>query len=272
MQLPTKSPAGFTLLEVLLAISITGFVLAAASTMVFSVSNIWMNRQESHFFEDHVDGVTEFIQSCFTNAGTEIALEGSDATADADANPDQPEDTPENGEEQNNGNNSNNAQAGKEGTGGGSSGQSLLRRTENPIGWAKPPGFATYRDPLVNFKLRDNPPLFVNTDNAPVMGIDAFLYFEKNEGLSLLWYSILQEEAEDEDDLRRTLVSPYIQAIRYVYWDERFERWEEEEEPQEEENDEYLLPRYLKLIFEYEGETMERTVSIPVPSTSALLF
>ena len=66
---------GFTLIEVLLAITITGFVLASATTLIVSISEIWANRQNSHFFGDHVDGVTEFLQARLSEAGTEIALD-----------------------------------------------------------------------------------------------------------------------------------------------------------------------------------------------------
>lgn len=268
---PRRPASAFTLLEVLLAISIAGFVLAAASTMIVSVSNIWSSRQESNFFEDHVDGVAEFIQACFTRAGTEIAL--SDSNSPSESGDDEQE-AAENEENRPEVSVSLNTPSGntRGRSGENASGASLLRRSEDPVGWAKPPGFGGYRDPLINFKLRDNPPLLIQPGNAPVMGIDAFLYFDRDEGLSLLWYSVLQEEVEDEGDLRRTPISPYVKEIRYIYWDERFERWEEEEAPQEGEEDEFLLPRFIKLIFEREGVTKVRTISIPVPSRSALLF
>ncbi len=273
----SSSPA-FTLLEVLLAITITGFVLAAATSLVVSVSNIWMNRQDSHFFEDHVDGVTEFIQSSFSEAGVEIALEGV-----RDSEPDDPQDGASDTDEQEDeveDSVTDRIETGGESSGersNGSSGQAasgLVRVVDNPIGWAKPPGFAAYRDPLLNFKLHTQPPLLVDPQNAPALGVDAFLYFKRDEGLSLLWYSLLQEEAEDERDLRRTLISPFVESILYVYWDERFERWEEEEEPREEEGgtDGFLLPRYLKLVFVYEGVRKERTLFIPVVSRTALIF
>jgi hypothetical protein len=270
--LEIKPSSAFTLLEVLLAITITGFVLAAASAMIVSVSNIWASRQESNFFEDHVDGVAEFVQSCFTKAGTEIALSNTDSNSPSESG--EPGQETENNEaipetptvvRPGTATNRNQSQE-------NSTGSSLLRRTEEPIGWAQPPGFAGYQDPLINFKLRDDPPLLINIDNAPAMGIDAFLYFDRDEGLSLLWYSILQEEVENENDLRRTLISPFVASIRYIYWDERFERWEEDEVPKEGEEDEFLLPRFIKLIFEYEEITKERTISIPVPSRSAILF
>jgi hypothetical protein len=41
----------------------------------------------------------------------------------------------------------------------------------------------------------------------------------------------------------------------------------------EDEDDEaFVLPRFLKLTFEYKGETKTRTLTIRVPSQSALLF
>ena len=110
-------------------------------------------------------------------------------------------------------------------------------------------------------------------ENAPLLGIDAFLYFDESEGLSLLWYSILQEETDDINDLRRTAISPLVTDIQYVYWDESFEKWETEDEPKEGDGtDQYSLPRFMKLTFEYEGETQERTFTIPVPSKSALIY
>ena len=70
----TRGVAAFTLLEVILAVSIAGALLAGAATLMVSVTNAWLERQDQHFFEDHVDGVTEFLQASFSMAGTEIVL------------------------------------------------------------------------------------------------------------------------------------------------------------------------------------------------------
>jgi hypothetical protein len=255
--------------EVLLAITITGFVLAMAASLVVSISNIWINRQQAYFFDDHVDGVTEFIQSCFSTAGTEIVSGGDRGGTASNRSPENnPEDNggdPSPGFEFSRGGNNS-----RQNNSSGSTG--LVRTAEAPVAWAQPPGFASFRDPLLNLKLSEAPPILVNVDNAPILGVNVFLHHERDEGLSLLWHSVLQEEADDENDLRRTLISPFVTRIFYIYWDERFERWEEEESPKEGDGEEFILPRFIKLIFEHEGETKERTVSIPVPSRSALLF
>lgn len=269
---PNLERSGFTLLELLLAMAIAGFVLASAATLVVSVSNIWSDRQDSYFFEEHVDGVTEFLQASFYRAGLSVKL-GDPSTETI------PE-TAEQGDPNQNGDTKPNitVKVGLEGDSArdneyeNSNGSALVHVAANPIRWAKPPGFASYRDPLLNLTLNQQAPLLVNLQNAPTLGVEVFLHFEQNEGLSLLWYSQLQEEAEDEGDLRRTILSPYAQRVDYVYWDERFERWEDEDEPLEGDDDELRLPRYLKLVFEYEGVTTERTIALPVVSRSAILF
>jgi len=252
---------GFTILEVILAIAITGFLLAGATSFVVSVSNIWLEREERHFFEDHVDGVSEFLKASLSSAGQEIALESSDTPKSTqEPNPDEitpVADAPNN----------------ERGTQATDKSGSLLTVSEQPVDWAKPPGYASYQDPLIHFRLSSAPPLLVNEENAPAVGIDLYLYFEQDEGLSLLWLSSIQEESEDIDDLRRTQISSLVTAVQYVYWDDRFEKWEIEDTPREDENtDEFALPRFIKLTFEYEGENKERFITIPVPSIHAILF
>ncbi|MEM1221200.1 MAG: prepilin-type N-terminal cleavage/methylation domain-containing protein [Verrucomicrobiota bacterium] len=271
----SKACSGFTLIEIILAIGVAGLVLAAAASFLVSISNIWVTRQERNFFEDHVDGVTEFLRASFDSAGIEIATASSN------------EDTPNNNEDSESSNEEsesqeppeatldteNEPQADNEASADESNNSGLLRRSDEPIGWGEPPGFAAYENPLINFKLNEVPPLFVSPDNAPVAGIDVFFHFEEDEGLSLLWYSILQEESEDLDDLRRTEISQLVKTVHYIYWDERFEKWEEETEPMEGDgDDQFILPRFIKLTFEYEGVTKERIVAIPVQSRSALIF
>ena len=240
--------SGFTLLEVILAVTIAGALLAAAATLMVSITDAWLKRQDRHFFVDHVDGVTEFLQASFTQAGSEITLDANDSR-------------------------SNNNDGADEDNRSSNQGSTLLRTTEEPIAWQSPPGYANYEDPLISFRLKERPPLLVQMDNAPVAGVEAFLHFEDDEGLSLLWHTPIQEESEDIRDMRRTPISDLVTQVEYIYWDERFERWETEEEPLEGEgNDQFILPRFLKLTFEYEGVEKERTITLPVPSLNALIF
>lgn len=271
------STSAFTLLEVILAVTIAGALLAAAATLLVSVTDVWMERQDRHFFEDHVDGVAEFLQASLSSAGTEIAINnesGDNSTTTEETDPTEqtqnptPEATTPNNQDASDNDEDNEETGSTANTSGG-----LISVAEDPIDWAQPPGFAEYQDPLLHFRLKDTPPLLIQTDNAPIVGIEVYLYFKDNEGLSLLWYTPLQEDSEDISDLRRTPLSDLITKVEYVYWDESFEKWETETEPQEGDGEEqFILPRFLKLTFEYEGETKERSITIPVPSRSVLLF
>ena len=263
----------FTLMEIILAVSIAGALLAAAATLVVSVSELWIERQDRHFFGDHVDGVTEFIQASFAHSGIEITVStpggqtvnasnplGTDSNT-PNSNMTETEIIPSNSGVQ-----SGNIASEHGGVG-------LIKTAEQPIVWSKPPGYPEYEDPLLHFSLKDSSPLLIKADDAPIIGIKAFFYFKKDEGLSLLWYTPLQEDSEDLNDLRRTQISNLITQIEYIYWDDRFEKWESETDPKESETgDEFILPRFAKLTFEYKGEKKERILTIPVPSQSALIF
>lgn len=242
-----------SLIEVILAISVAGFVLTAAVSLLVSISSIWSERSERHFFTDHVDGVSEFLNATFAASGVEIAanLDENQEPTDPELEPTEPDDN----------------------SGTSPDSGSLLNSSDEPIRWERLPGSANYQDPLLNFSMTDAPPILVGLENTPTLDINAFLHFEADEGLSFLWHSILQEEVDDINDLRRTLISSLVDEITYIYWDERFEAWEEEDRPKKDEGgDQYILPRFIKLVFEYEGETKERILTIPVPTKSALIF
>ena len=263
----------FTLMEIILAVTIAGALLAAAATLVVSVSELWIERQERHFFDDHIDGVTEFIQASFSNAGVVITTNTSEEQGVNNS------DATEVGTNTSNPNiaevrviDPSSADQSKTKI-SGPSGAGLIKTADQPITWSKPPGYADYEDPLLHFSLNGSSPLLIKAENAPIIGIEAFLYFEKSKGLSLLWYTPLQEDSEDLNDLQRTQISDLITKIEYIYWDNRFEKWEIETEPKESEtSDELILPRFARLTFEYEGESKKRILTIPVPSQSALIF
>lgn len=266
--------AGMTLIEVVLAISVAAFVLTAATSFVVSVSSIWSTRAERHFFEDHVDGVVYFLQRSFDSAGFAIRAEEGSATRS-------------NSNSTRNVSNSKNtsnappkikAQQAQpkvtKNTDKETIGVGLIRSSEEPIQWQRPPGYGNFDDPLLGFKLNELPVLFNSPEDLPALGgAQVYLHFDEENGLRMLWYSLLQEEVEAVEDMRSTMISPWLQALEYIYWDEDFEEWETLPEPKEGEgNDQWLLPRYLKLIFVFNDVQKVRTIAIPVPIKSAFLF
>lgn len=53
--------AGFTLLEILVALALVGLLLVAMNTFVFSMGELWGQRAEVRLFERHVRSVTRFL-------------------------------------------------------------------------------------------------------------------------------------------------------------------------------------------------------------------
>lgn len=54
--------AGFTLLEILMALGLVALLLVALNTFVFSMSELWGHNNEQRLFEQHVRAVTRFLQ------------------------------------------------------------------------------------------------------------------------------------------------------------------------------------------------------------------
>jgi prepilin-type N-terminal cleavage/methylation domain-containing protein len=282
MKALTKSSprAGMTLIEVVLAIAVAGFVLTAATSFVVSVSSIWSTRAERHYFEDHVDGVMQFLQTSFDGAGIAIATESTESDPDeARATPEgENEDLPQgdaggdgiqiDGGEIKVGKDSDNRSKAQ------NKSVSLVQGSEDPIGWQRLPGASNYEEPLLAFELNTLPPLLNTPEELPALGgTRAYLHFGREHGLRLLWHPLLQEEVEDTDDLRSTQLSALVKSIEYIYWDERFEQWENEEAPLKGDGqDQYRLPRYLKINFVYEEVEASRMLAIPVPSRSVFIF
>ncbi len=140
-----------------------------------------------------------------------------------------------------------------------------------PVQWGRPPDWSEMDPPLIMFRQTEAPPLFAR-EGIRLPDVVCYLYFEPREGLSLLWYSELQESFERVDDLYRTKVSRWIERIEYCYFDAEMNVWETLEEPRRDENDEYELPHFLRLHFAYEDESTSRNVFIPQSNRDVPLF
>ena len=66
---------GFTLVELLLAISIMAMLLVALFTFVFSMGEIWGHGSEKRLFDQHVNAVTRHLEAMFRRATLPIGSE-----------------------------------------------------------------------------------------------------------------------------------------------------------------------------------------------------
>lgn len=57
-----RGRAGFTLIEIVLAIVLAGLVMVALNTFVFSMGELWGKNQDLRLFDQHVRAVTRFLE------------------------------------------------------------------------------------------------------------------------------------------------------------------------------------------------------------------
>ena len=231
-----KKQPGFSLVEVLLALAVGGLVLMSASSLLVTISQSWANRPATRdAFDAHVNGIAHFLTAVLEEAT--LAKEGS----------------------------------------GGAGMVELLR----------PVGFSETKDPLIKFYLREAPPLFF-WPHGLASRVHVYFQFEEGEGLYFLWYSDLQEleksdngehQLENEDQLFRTQISPYFEEVYYCYYGEEGETADEEKtwqiESELEENIEsgkFRVPDFIKIVFRWDEEDLERTITLSVrkPSPSGI--
>lgn len=148
-------------------------------------------------------------------------------------------------------------------------------RLDHPIGHDE------IEAPLISFSLKEAPPVLYWPREATA-GVTCFLFFEEDEGLSVLWFSNLQEMEpgdkgnlvlKEEDELFKTLLSPLVARISYCYYGEEEDPPEAEKEWREEDEleenlaaDKYRMPSFVKLFFEHDDAY--RTITIPIEKPS----
>ncbi len=98
-------------------------------------------------------------------------------------------------------------------------------------------------------------------NGSPAPFAEATLGVDSQQGLILYWRSQLEEE---EDDWRETAVTPFVEALRYVYFDLETERWTTESSPQRNREGLWRVPERLILRFEHGDFKAERTITLPL--------
>jgi prepilin-type N-terminal cleavage/methylation domain-containing protein len=223
---------GFSMIEVLLALCIGGLVLTAASSLLVTISRAWAERPATRdAFDAHVNGVAHFL--------TAVLEEATIPTLN-------------------------------------SSGTDL-------IDLQRPVGFSESEDPLIHFYLREGPPILVWPTGA-ASRVHCYFKFEEDDGLSFLWFSELQEmeknddgqmELEDENALFKTPISPFCSEIFYCYYGEEdaasddIKEWDILSDLEESvKSGKFRIPAFIKLVFKWEEENLERTITLPIKRIS----
>lgn len=63
-----RRQSGFTLLELLIALAITGLLLTGMMVLIFSMGELWGRNTDARLFDQHVNAVTRFLQETLNTA------------------------------------------------------------------------------------------------------------------------------------------------------------------------------------------------------------
>ncbi len=71
--------AGFTLLEILLALALVGLLMVGLNTFIFSMTELWGRNREPRLFDQHVRAVTRYLEAELRNAALPPAVDAQTA-------------------------------------------------------------------------------------------------------------------------------------------------------------------------------------------------
>jgi len=261
-----QKQSGMSLIEVVIAIAISGFILASAASFVVSITDIWSKREQRYAFFEHADGVSQFLKTNFRSAqiipSEDNSLQNSTNDPATETNP---------SIQANDGSIS--IETNTQNT---SSGNDLDNepQSDTNLFWQSPEFNQSSDEPILSFQIRETTPLLTSSKGVMPVENTLYLYFEPDEGLSLVHTSSLNETIESDDDYHRTMLSPFVKDMQYIYWDIETETWESLDEPMVSPDDEftYLIPNFLKLSFKHKETEIERIIPIPKHSKHLILY
>jgi prepilin-type N-terminal cleavage/methylation domain-containing protein len=98
--------------------------------------------------------------------------------------------------------------------------------------------------------------------DAPLPEVYCSLQVRRDKGLFMLWHSDLENHFID-DPPRETLISPFVTALAYDYFDTDFNKWTTETALRTDSGGNPIAPQRLRITFTYQKLTRETLVSIP---------
>jgi prepilin-type N-terminal cleavage/methylation domain-containing protein len=97
---------------------------------------------------------------------------------------------------------------------------------------------------------------------SPLPEVYCSLQVRRDKGLYMLWHSDLENHFND-DPPRETLVSPFVTALAYDYFDTDFNKWTTETALRTDSSNNPVAPQRLRFTFTYQKMTRESLVSVP---------
>jgi prepilin-type N-terminal cleavage/methylation domain-containing protein len=98
--------------------------------------------------------------------------------------------------------------------------------------------------------------------DTPLPEVFCSLAVRRDKGLYMLWHSDLENHFNDEPP-RETLISPFVTALSFDYYDTDFNKWTTETALRTDSSGNPVAPQRLRITFTYQKLTRETTVTVP---------
>ena len=122
--------------------------------------------------------------------------------------------------------------------------------------------------PRLSFLLADAGRL-ADWPEAPLPDVDFNVFVEEGRGLVFQWQSRLEIE-RDKTDKHETVISPFVAAIRYEYYDADLKEWKVEDEPVNETGSTaWKKLARIHLMFERGTLKSEKVINLPIKRSGA---
>ena len=100
---------------------------------------------------------------------------------------------------------------------------------------------------------------------SPLPEVTCSLEVRRDEGLYMLWHSDLETHYNDEPP-RETLVSPFVTAMAYDYFDPDVNKWTTEQAVKMDASGNPMAPQRLRITFAYKKLIQIALVNVPTTS------
>lgn len=134
----------------------------------------------------------------------------------------------------------------------------------------QPPGVGHFDESLITFEVAEAPPFLVWPE-VPLPSVVCYLQMVPDEGLYLLWHSRLEVDFEEQEP-RRTQLSPFVTGLIYDYYDPETEAWNSHDRLETDSNGDPLLPERLRLVFHHDRMDRETVLTLPNRNATVNLF
>lgn len=116
---------------------------------------------------------------------------------------------------------------------------------------------------MLTFELPGGSRLF-RWPERPLPEVVCSFQARQNEGLVMLWHSRLEKNF-DTDPPRETVITPFVTAMSYDYYDPDTTRWSTETAVKTDPQGQPMTPQRMRLKFAYNKLTRESVIVLPTP-------